>query len=386
MDFSTLENHLHFIKHIDSNGEWKDKKYRDEVMKIVQACNKKLEDALGKSMHRLEEHRPSIPVVEKVVKMFPATLSYRDNRGRLPIHKAAEEFSNAIEYVPVLAKQWIKQKVGGKNLAAFLRGGLLVVDPDDDNKWNALQCVCYNYRKEKERFDVLKDLQQSGLLLKKDIQEQSLLFVALHDISSRTSEIFDFFTSWDPSALLESRYKGKSLLYSVCNEFYNESVLFLVLDAGFRHYPRVGGFLFIEEDEEGNTPLDNACTSYGEDKVMTILQKILSCRRDFPILHFICFEAPERKGLFFNAFPWAYHLRDDDGRSLHQAILAAGPGAMEENDHLLASISDDQIREKDPKTTLYPFAAMAVGEHADLNKCYYLLRRQPSVLDERSRS
>ncbi|GFH48851.1 predicted protein [Chaetoceros tenuissimus] len=45
-------------------------------------------------------------------------------------------------------------------------------------------------------------------------------------------------------------------------------------------------------------------------------------------------------------------------------------------------MSDDEICEKDPVTTLYPFAAVASGDYGDLEKSFYLLRRQPGVLDE----
>lgn len=48
---------------------------------------------------------------------------------------------------------------------------------------------------------------------------------------------------------------------------------------------------------------------------------------------------------------------------------------------LLATLTDDQIREKDPVTSLYPFAAVASGEDGDLEKTFYLLRRQPGVLE-----
>ena len=75
-----------------------------------------------------------------------------------------------------------------------------------------------------------------------------------------------------------------------------------------------------------------------------------------------------------------------DAPFIHQAVLAAGPDVMNKNDMILVSLSDNQIQTKDPITTLYPFAAMAVGKHADLEQCYYLLRRQPSVMDKRSRS
>ena len=41
---------------------------------------------------------------------------------------------------------------------------------------------------------------------------------------------------------------------------------------------------------------------------------------------------------------------------------------------LLATLTDDQIREKDPVTSLYPFAAVASGEDGDLEKSFYLLQ------------
>lgn len=45
---------------------------------------------------------------------------------------------------------------------------------------------------------------------------------------------------------------------------------------------------------------------------------------------------------------------------------------------LLATLTDDQIREKDPVTSLYPFAAVASGEDGDLEKSFC---RQPGVLE-----
>ncbi|GFH49888.1 predicted protein [Chaetoceros tenuissimus] len=119
---------------------------------------------------------------------------------------------------------------------------------------------------------------------------------------------------------------------------------------------------------------------------MDMLHEILSPNRDFPILHHIFTKTPQYKDLFTKTFPWAYHLKDHNSRTLHQALLAAGPEVMNDHEIFFASLSDNQIQTKDPITTLYPFATMAVGEHADLDKCFYLLRRQPSVLERRSRS
>ena len=119
----------------------------------------------------------------------------------------------------------------------------------------------------------------------------------------------------------------------------------------------------------------------GIDEVMSLLHGILSPKCNYPILHHAFVKAPLFKELFMKQFPWAYHLKDHNDRTLHQAVLAAGPDVVNSTYMILASLTDDQIRTKDPVTTLYPFAAMAVGEHADLEKSFYLLRRQPSVMD-----
>ena len=51
MNNSTLQGCLDFIKHIISTEEWKDEKRCDEILEAMKEC-KKLEDALGKPIHR----------------------------------------------------------------------------------------------------------------------------------------------------------------------------------------------------------------------------------------------------------------------------------------------------------------------------------------------
>ena len=123
----------------------------------------------------------------------------------------------------------------------------------------------------------------------------------------------------------------------------------------------------------------------GSKDFVESLHNILSPTKDYPILHHVLPKASKHREIFTNKFPWAGSLKDHNGRSLHQAILAAGPKVMNEYGLLFATLTDEQIQEKDPITTLFPFVAMAVGEHADLEKSFYLLRRYPSVMDKRSR-
>ena len=356
MYISTLQSNLDFIKSLYFHEGWKDEECRDTILEAVEECNEKILDAFGWSMHFLYRHRPSVEAVEKVANKFPSTLSYEDDDGQIPIQSAAG--FDGFEYVPVLAKEGMKHKVGGEDA----RGGLLLV---------------YDAK----RLNVLKELRALGLLLKNDIREHCLLGCSCSELSK---ESFEYLVNWDPDALIETITVNKPLIHDMEN--YNvQNSLHLILKAGFKYHPEIGGLLFIEDDN-GTIAFDKICNDEGEKTIMNILHEILSPTQDFPILHHIFIKAPKHKELFTTKFPWAYHLKDHNGRTLQQSILAAGPDVMNVHYELFASLSDNQIQTKDPVTTLFPFAAMVVGEHADLEKCYYLLRRQPSVLERRSRT
>ena len=72
---------------------------------------------------------------------------------------------------------------------------------------------------------------------------------------------------------------------------------------------------------------------------------------------------------------WKYRV----ARSLHQTIVAAGGKCIEDNCEIISSLSYDQVQERDPITSLYPFAAVACGEDGDLERSFELLSRQPDV-------
>ncbi|GFH57169.1 hypothetical protein CTEN210_13645 [Chaetoceros tenuissimus] len=377
MNISTLQSKLDFIKSIYFFEEWKDEECRKDILKAIEECNDKIEEAFGKSMHRLCKHRPSVEAVEKVVKKFPSTLSYEDDgEGRIPIQSAA--ISPCIGYVPVLAKEGMKHKVGGEDA----RGGLFIEDPSDFYHRNTLQCLIENSDIDDESaISLLKELQKSGLLVKTDIREKHLLWFSCYEENEMR---FEYLVSCDPEVLIET---PTTLYFSPLIHFATElkdQDITVLLKAGFKHHPNIGGFLFIK-DYEGTTGFDCLCIEKGKEKAMSFLHEILTPDCTYPILHHVFINAPQHKDLFMQIFPWAYGLKDHNGRTLHQAVLAAGPDIMNKNNMILASLSDDQIQSKDPITTLFPFAAMAVGEHADLENTFYLLRRQPSVMDRHSR-
>ncbi|GFH44077.1 hypothetical protein CTEN210_00551 [Chaetoceros tenuissimus] len=380
MNISTFQSNLDFIKNLYFHEEWKDEKCKKEILEALEEANKKIEKAFGDSLHRLDKHKPSFEAVEKVVNKFPSTLSYPDQNGRFPIQRAA--VTDAFEYVPVLAKQGVRHKVGGEDA----RGGLLTLDPSYDGRHNTLRwLVCANNSEvdvNTKQLNVLKELRKMGLLVKKDIQEQLLLVYSSWNMAKKK---FEYLVNWDPDALVETKIGDRPLIHYNIASDPKEQKIILLLKAGFKYHSHIGGLLFIK-DNYGTTGFDCLCGETGVEKAMSLLHDILSLDCEYPILHHVFVKSPEHIPTFLNKFPWATQLRDHHGRSLQQAVLAAGPDIMNANNFLFPMLTDDQIREKDPITTLYPFAAMAVGEDADLEKSFYLLRRHPSVLERRSRS
>ncbi|GFH49934.1 hypothetical protein CTEN210_06410 [Chaetoceros tenuissimus] len=384
MNISTFQRNLDFIKSLYSNKEWKDEECKNDILKAIEECNQKIENALGKSMHILCVHKPAITAVQKVAKKFPSTLSYvQEDDGRIPIQTAAA--SVGFQYIPILAREGIKHNLGDEEG----RGGLLVTDPTQNLGWNALQFFANvgglkdATRVEYEKLDamrvkVMKELQQSCLLFKKDIKEHCLLRFACNKAATQR---FDFLVEWDPDALLDPKFLHQP--FATQKDAASKSAI--LLEASLKHFPNIGGLLFVQDGQE-TTAFDAACAEFGTEETMKILQDILSPKCNYPILHHAFVKAPQHKDLFMEKFPWAYQLKDHNGRTLQQAVLAAGPDKMNANKILFATLTDDQIRAKDPITTLYPFAAMAVGEHADLEKTFYLLRRHPSVLDRHTRA
>ncbi|GFH61594.1 hypothetical protein CTEN210_18070 [Chaetoceros tenuissimus] len=295
----------------------------------------------------------------------------------------------ALKYVPLLAQEGVKYNVGGEHA----RGGLLKLAPRDARGRNinvepihsnqqryeeeliALKILCMIPGNDSIKVQVLKELEQLKLLHKNDVLDQYLLDCATKYTGCR--ERFHYLASLDPDALLAFDARITRII--------PPDVLEIILESGFQYFPKIGGLLFLPTREEYVTVLDYIIQTLGQENILNMLHRIFTPACNYPILHHVLTKAPQYKMIFTQKFPWAYKLKDHENRSLHQAVLAAGPKAMNNSEFLFATLSDNQIRTKDPITTLYPFAAMAAGEDADLERSYYLLRRHPSVLDAWSR-
>ncbi|GFH58201.1 hypothetical protein CTEN210_14677 [Chaetoceros tenuissimus] len=375
-----MQRNLEFIKDVYSTTkEWKDEKCFEQIQQALEEANMKVMYAFGDSMHRLYKQRPSLHAVEKVVRKFPSTLSHEDEDGRLPIQSAVcaelkDGFytEQAHEYIPLLAKEGMKYDVGGSGL---LRGGLLSIDPGTASGLKSLQMLCYMDVDDNDDSNVFEELRELDLFTKDDIQDYDLLLWCIGQFRKKSK--FNFFTSLDPDALL-----GRVGDYNLPLSYFlnNETELEMFWKAGFQYHPNIGGLLFLKDDDEVIL-FDEISNRLGIETAMSVLQKLLHTKSDYPILHHVFTKAHHHSSLFAANFPWAFYLRDHNGRTLHQAVLASSPSNMNANSFLIASMTENQIQQKDPITTLYPFAAMAVGEDGDLDKVFYLLRKCPLVVE-----
>lgn len=393
MNIATFQSDLDFIKNIYFQEEWKDEECRDGILDILEQAHRMILNEFGKSLHRINNHVPTIESLTKVVQKFPSALSYRNHQveNRIPIQTAVvieDHCSPALKYVPLLAQEGVKYSVGGKHA----RGGLLKLGPTDSRGENidfepirsdqqryeeviALRRLCMIPGHDSIKVQVLKELEQLKLLHKNDVLEQNLLDCAVKYTGCK--ERFHYLASLDPDSLLAFDARITRII--------PPDVIEIILESGFQYFPNIGGLLFLTRNEQDITVLDYIIQILGQENTLNMLHRILTPACNYPILHHVLTKTPQHKMMFTQKFPWAYNLKDHENRSLHQAVLAAGPKAMNNSEFLFATLSDNQIRTKDPITTLYPFAAMAVGEDADLENSFYLLRRHPSVLDAWSR-
>ena len=92
-------------------------------------------------------------------------------------------------------------------------------------------------------------------------------------------------------------------------------------------------------------------------------------------------DIPQYINDFTLRYPSAICLRDDNGRSFIQAQLARGEKTLANDGLLFLRLSDDEIAEADPVTKQYPFLTAASGESGDLSTTYFLLSKNPSLLE-----
>ncbi|GFH59706.1 predicted protein [Chaetoceros tenuissimus] len=384
-DIQKLRGHIQILNQLKSDGKWEDEEFWGNLQEFVSCRLEEIPEGAGFFNDNIRD--PLYELADIVHESMTKMICSRHYCSNEDFCKLAKQFSDDFwEFENVCAcdenyEPLICVAANHAGIAPEYLSLLLEIEPL--RYWGKpflLRLVTSHesdgVAADENRVNALKELVKLGLLKKKHVSRtrtdnENLLV----DCDVRFTKVFDFLSSFDPDSL-----------FTIWESFGDIEKTTQFLEAGFNHFPNVGGLLFHKNEDGKTTVLDKAFEIYGKKKVMEILRKILSPKSDYPILHHIFSKAPQYKDLFSEKFGWAHGiLRDHNGRTLHQAVLAAGPMIVKKNAVLFTQLQDSQILEKDPITTLFPFAAMAVGEHGDLHKCFELLRRQPSVLERKAR-
>ena len=151
------------------------------------------------------------------------------------------------------------------------------------------------------------------------------------------------------------------------------------LKAAVTHHPQEIGLLF-QTNNDGKTACERAFDTYGKDKTLEAIGECIPFDDPkLPILHHVEKHVPQFMNDFVNMYPSAAYLRDSQGRTMYQARVASGTKTYKHNALYFVEMTDDQVREIDPGTGLYPFMVLASGQTSDLYAVYFTLRRDPSL-------
>jgi len=183
-----------------------DTKFYNGLKKIVNNAMKQVSNHTGKYLHNLHEHQPDEDTLQKIIDNVPSSLSYEgENKfDWLPISFAALS-KESVHYVPLLAKEGVKNDVGGDDA----RGGLL-------SDLNLLELLAYSGDSRETAdplyLDVMKKLRKSKLLLREDIQDYKLLYWACRP---ETPMRFEYLAGLCPEGLKTHQCKGLSVIHAI---------------------------------------------------------------------------------------------------------------------------------------------------------------------------
>jgi hypothetical protein len=350
-----------------------DTKFYNSLKKIVNNAMKQVSNHTGKYLHNLHEHQPDEDTLQKIIDNVPSSLSYQGEEFgySFPIFSAVES-NESVQYIPLLAKQGVKHNVGGDDA----RGGLLL--GDDDNVLHELAYQGDNSENADLLYlDVMKKLRESKLLLREDIQDHNLLYLA--SVYHRSPMRFEFLAAWCPEGLKTHQYAGLPVIHAIIDFGDSIELFSTFLETALRYHPNDLGLIF-QKDYEGQTACERAFKKYGNDITMSAIGDLIPFDDPkVPILHHVAKHAPQYMKYFACRYLSASYFRDCEGRTLHQAALASGNKAFIDDPMFFLEMSDEQVREIDPGSDLFPFMVAASGQICDLSAVYSLMKRNPSL-------
>ena len=355
----------------------KDKKLFDALQAVVKTAKEGLTDATGGALHRLNDTKPSIDTVKELVQGIPDAMSVMNDEDRLPIQSMWERGAG-IKYIPILAKEGIKNNVGGRGM----RGGLLLDDPGNDGR-NLLECLASMHDDEDsitidtDCIDAIKELRKDDLFLKEDIEDYDLLYSSCHPMSKMR---FEYLAQWDPDSLLTHDDEHFPISHFMINEYDDLTSFTMYLQTTLKHHPQDLGVLFCK-DSGGETAYEIALEKHGKEATFKVIQECIPTNTSLPILHHAMKEAPQHFNDFCIRYPSAGYLRDENGRSIQQLQLALDMKTFANDGMSFVKMTDHEIAKVDPVTEQHPFLLVANGEAIDFTRIHSLLSKNPSLLE-----
>ena len=180
----------------------------------------------------------------------------------------------------------------------------------------------------------------------------------------------------------QHRYQGGTITHVIINSHDSTENFQLFLTTALKHHPEDIGLLF-QKDATGKTAFERALNKYGNEATFGAIEQYipLDGAEQLPILHRVVENAPQYSNEFGMRYPSSMFIRDNNGRTIQQTELASGIRKFGQDSMFFLRMSDEQVREIDPGTDLYPFMVSASGETSDLSAVYHLLRRNPSLVN-----
>jgi hypothetical protein len=280
---------------------------KDNIHEMI--CERDLDDG---NYQGLDSDRDTEAEVETVLRLFPGVLTRRkeivyyedddDEEVRLvfsPIRFLAVTFPaddtwsfdqwcnvKSAPFIPLVARLAIEFGLFDEQH----RGGLLFEGETHDVRHVLHYLMCSDpierhNQEHHEHIDdtylqVLIQLRKMGLLKKEDIQKYELLNDLSCHYFSNGEKRFRFLVEWDPSALTHTTIYAYLPIHSSSLYLNRSSIRGFqsIFEYGIHYFPKKKGInlLFIKTNK-GNTPFKIACGKYGHEQVMEVVEDTLIC-------------------------------------------------------------------------------------------------------------
>ncbi|OEU12758.1 hypothetical protein FRACYDRAFT_244031 [Fragilariopsis cylindrus CCMP1102] len=230
----------------------------------------------------LDSDRDTEAEVEAIVRFFPAVLT-RSEEDEYPIQILAVAHNEdgdwqcnvkAVSFIPLLLRLAIEFGLFEEDE----RGGLLCEDVlhhlmDSDNTELELHNQEHHESVDTKYLQVLIQLRRLGVLKKEDIQRYGLLYrLCIEDHFAEKR--FRFIVEWDPSALTQTNENGWLPIHYASEESSIRG-LELVFEYGIRYFPKKKGISLLfkkKKNHDGSTSFQYACMKFGEKQMIKMIE------------------------------------------------------------------------------------------------------------------